>query len=264
MSTFIGRATLRPPSRITDVQRRFHASKRTAAGGVRVLPSLQGPREFMVESVETGGSAQTRMDALTKEARRFGAMYCSEDNTGFPSGYYELQGDPEYEKPPGGTGYRPWLLRLVAQDWPVIMRQAEDDLRSDAALVSATVSALSSSEGKHITIDPTSTPIVVLQPRTVSGAEKVNLPEGTYEGILRCKRLETSGAFRWRTTNAAGTELVAGSAVTPPSGTDWQDVSLGEIAVAAADAGANWYEVDLTTGTNNGWALDYFLIKRVA
>lgn len=250
MSLKVGRVTLRTPDSVDPSVPRSIATESTPTGTIRGSFVAAGLDEYRITGKNQGTGAQAIMDALVKEGKRRGSMYCEDSDTLIPAGYYELRA-PEYRKPPGRPKVRPWSLELEATDEPWITRQAEDD-----NVAGADTADPDADEGSKVVYTATAVETAVLQARTAANAEKVNLPAGSWRFIARVQaRTTTTQRFRARTTDLAGATLVSGAQVTVTAADTWTDLDLGTITVAAANDKANWVEllIQANVDLNDVW-----------
>lgn len=217
-------------------------------------PSVGGrpmERGFTVVGRETGTLSQTKMAALEKDLVRVGDLYVEDDDALVPSGYYRVRGG--YVKPQGSPYRRPWNLDLLdANRAPFVTRQAEDD--RDAAAGSVTTDNSGDvDEDAYVSYTTTGSYADVLDPRTVSGAEKVNLPAGAWRLTLRAYPVTTATAqARWLLTDATGGALATGSDVTLAPAGAWREFDLGALTLPSANHRACWYEVEVQDTVNPG------------
>jgi hypothetical protein len=247
MATRIGRVSLRTPNRIG--YRRLPAES----------PSVNGPwweHGYALDGRSLGATAQTVMDALEQEGRRYGAVYVEDDDSLIPAGYYRLETD-DYEKPPGAPNKRPWTVLLRRKTRHPVTRQAEDD-----NVAGADAADLDADEGKRVDYPPGAAFVAVLDPRNVVGAEKVNLPTGKWGAILRCYAVSTvTVEVRWKLHASDGALLATGSTKTLGAADTWTELDLGDLTIPSANDGANWYSVEVRDPTNaNDLRLDRLCI----
>jgi hypothetical protein len=230
MALKVGRVTLSDPLGITFKRR---TAERPGVGG----PFYE--KGFVVRGREASATAQTTMDSLELESFRYGHVYVADDNSNIPTGWYRLE-DVDYEKPSGKPKLRPWALSIIKKELPIVQRQAQND-----NVAGADTADVDADEDLKVVYTPTTSDVVVLRPRTVSGAEAVNLPSETYKAVMRVRSTGgfTSQKYRWRLTNTGGTVLATGSQRTASVSDAWTEVDLGALTVPSANDKANWYEV---------------------
>lgn len=245
----VGRLSLSTPLNLNHVVRRDVERRRTPTGVYLAQNVGVNPEEIELRGREQGTSAQTTMDSYIRECKRRGAVYCSESSSTplLTEGYYQLEPGP-YEQPGGRPKGRPWEFVLVKDDQPLVARQAEDDEVAGTATADVTAE-----EGSKVVYTPTTSEVLVLDPRNVSGAEKVNLPAGDYRVVARVQAKTTvTVKLRAKFTNTSGTAIATGSQVTVGSGNNdiWYELDLGTLTIPAANDKANWYEVHVQDPTN--------------
>lgn len=247
MSLRVGRVTLSDPLNVP--YRRSDADDESIAGPYR-------EKMFVLDGRNQGSTAQATMDLLERESLRVGAMWCESDNADFPSGQYLLE-DADYEKPSGRPEGRPWNVTIRKKDRFYVTRQAEDD--NVAGLDTADLDA---DEASKIVYTPTTSEVLILDPRNVAGAEKLNLPAGSWKLIARVYAVtNVSQKFRWKVTATDGTVLATGAQVAVGVGNNdaWMELDLGNLTVPNANDKANWFELHVqgvAAELGNVW-LDY-------
>lgn len=233
MTLKIGLATLKSPRRILKTRPRHGAVHGDAAG--RGTPNVAriDPATYHVKGVDPDSS----MAAFDTQAARVGSVYVSESAALIPSGWYEIMEPVGVESPGGSVTRRPWTLLLQTQPAPFVTRQAENEN------VAGTDTPDSGADGgTKVVYTPTTSDVLVLDPRNVAGAEPVNLPAGTYRVVARVQSRTTSTQkYRFKTTKTDGTVITTGSQVTASAPDAWQTLDLGLFTIADADAGANWF-----------------------
>lgn len=245
MTITIGRGTLNTPT-----------GEALGSGPAVVRQTLTSglDSQYALQGNERGTSgtptlAQDRMNVLEKDLLRAGALYCTSSDSLFPSGYYVVTGG--YSKDRGRPRVRKWRLRLRKALLPIVARQAEDDnisgVDTDESLLRA------AEEGFSVVYTATTTETAVLRPRSVGGAEALNLPAGTYRMSVRFTTAPSvSILVRGRLTDLAGTTISPDGAQVAPDGTQLV-VDLGLFTVPQANTAANWYELllDRTSSTES-------------
>jgi hypothetical protein len=143
-------------------------------------PSLGGPhyeREFRLTGRERGSTVETIVEQLHKDAERGeggpnDAVYAEDADSIIEAGYYRIAAFG-YERAGGSPQMRRWEVTLISKHFPRILRPAHSD--NVAGVDTADLDVLNG-EKKKVVYTPTTAEVVVLQPRTVAGAEKFNLP----------------------------------------------------------------------------------------
>jgi hypothetical protein len=160
---------------------------------------------------------------------------------------------------------RRWEVTLISKHFPRILRPAHSD--NVAGVDTADLDVLNG-EKKKVVYTPTTAEVVVLQPRTVAGAEKFNLPAATWRLLAYVQALTTtSQKFRGAITNLAGADLAGctGTQKTVAAAGSWTLLNLGDFPIPAASDKANWPELrvqGVTSELNDVWVA-YLLAVRV-
>lgn len=261
----IGRATLAGPNEIRRIRRRSKSMVEGAQGLSYPSTTTRTTKEYSLRGRDQGTSVDAnqgidRADKLEREGGRWGSVYVTDTFTQVPEGYYEL-GDVEVENPSGRPKGRRWTFTLSQQPIPNIARQAEDD-----NIAGADTADVDAEEESKVAYTPTVSEVVVLQPRIVAGAEKLNLPKGSWRLVARVyANTTTTVKFRGRLTNIAGATIDDGAQLGPTIVNGWQEVDLGVFTVVSADHKANWYEVLVQdpTNTNPVWIDRIYIVSSV-
>lgn len=235
MSLRLGRVLLRSPHDVESVQPKTFDPGRLATGEAR--PALTGidGKGWMLTGSESGSTAAALADAADQENNRFGAMFVQDTGSAVPTGYYYI--DFKHRKPRGAPTLRRWDLLLVSAPAPLVYRKAYSDNVAGADTADSSIK-----EGYKVVYTPTTSEVLVLDPRNVAGAEPLNLPAGSYKVIARAYQATNSSAkLRLTTTKLDGTTITAGSQVAVGAAGAWKLLNLGTFTITATDAGANWF-----------------------
>lgn len=238
MTLKVGRVSLTTPTSVPYTKRNTVDDGRSPSGMPSPARVGSGVHAYRLDGRETGSSGQTTMDSLVTEGDRFGSVYVTEDSSPavIAAGYYAIEG-VSYSKDPGAPKRRKWSLNLTQTPMPLVCRQAENDNVTGADTADSTAD-----EALKTVYTPTTSEVLVLDPRNVAGAEALNLPAGSWRIIARVYQVTNNDAkFRFKTTKLDGTVLVTGSQVAIGAAGAWTDLDLGTFAVAQADDKANWY-----------------------
>lgn len=247
MSLAIGRCTLTTPQDV-DYQTRNPGE-----------PGIAGPfteDAYALRGREAGAGAAAAMVALALEARRFEAVYCSESNAIFPSGYYRVDQGAGYRVPRGAPTRKPWNFALVRKERPVIVRHAYSD-----NVAGADTADVDADEALKTVYTAAAGEVLVVDPRNVAGAEPLNLPAGDWKLLARVQsRTTVTQKFRAKLTDLAGAAIATGAQVTVGAGNQsaWTLLDLGTLMVPTANDKANWLtlSVQANVDLNDVW-IDY-------
>lgn len=255
----VGRVTLRTPNDVESMDSVPMEDERNALGESHPVDTGRDAQAWRVTCTESDASANATVESLLKEKGR--DLYVDDSTDALlASGYYKFKpGASLVRKMRGAPTRREFDFVLTEQDWPEIVREAEDD-----NVAGTDTTDKDRSNKKVVRYTPTAVEVLVLDPRNVAGAEKVNLPQGTHR-IQALVKGKTTTRLRVKTTKTDGTQITNGSQVSPAANDAWGVVTLGDFTIAAADAGANWYElrVDDPTATDP-IDIDYVIIARLS
>jgi len=235
VSLHIGRATLNTPLEVRPTIPRRAQSYVDAMG--RGIPFVD---EIHQELYRTRGrDTPANLTTLEVEGGRVGSVYVYDDATTIPSGWYEVMEALDYTEPGGAPQLRKWSMGLQAQTYPFVTRQAENENVAGSVVADNTADG-----GQKVVYTPTTSDVKVLDPRNKAGAERVNLPAGTYSITARVQSTTTfDQLYRCKVTDGTGAVLTTGAQVAATAAGAWQIVNLGTFTIADANAGANWFEI---------------------
>lgn len=242
MTLKVGRASLTTPRDINTVRRNTIDEGALAHGLSNPALVANGSRGFIMNGLADGTDSQANMDAADLEAARLGAVYLVDDSAvpALPAGYYAIE-DFNYDRPRGAPRRRVWRLQVTTVQLPLVVRQGESDNVAGADTADSTAD-----EALKVVYTPTTSEVLVLDPRNVAGAEALNLPAGTYKVIARVYQVtNTSAKFRFTTTQTDGTTITAGAQVAIGAAGAWTDLDLGSFTISSTYAGANWYKLEV-------------------
>ncbi len=149
-----------------------------------------------------------------------------------------------------------WQVRLVSEG-----STSGRFVYWEDALLRASPFDESCTDGYKFVYTPTTSEVVVLDPRNLAGAEPLNLPGWRYRAVLRWRPLVTNSQLvRFKVLDLDGTVKVTGSQKTAAAANVWEETKLGDFTVtpnAQWDA-KNWYSLGVqgVTGQLNNVEID--------